>query len=110
MIDRQDERIGWDLEFRLPDGTVELVEVKGSKGTGPFLISKNELKQARDQTNYSLYFVYGLGGATLPRIARIPQLGAVVKEEQLVAASWAVDRWDELPYEEIPVSPRGLTG
>lgn len=99
--DVQAENKGWDLEFVLADGTEQMVEVKGSRASSPFVITRNELAQARPRTNYVLYFVFDLGSGR-PRMIRIDDFGSKISAEHLVAYQWTVPGWKQLNPVEIP--------
>lgn len=103
--DVQAEKKGWDLEFVFPDMTEQLVEVKGSRGSSVFAITKNELKQAQIHSNYVLYFVMDLASPR-PRMVRIDDLGSKAKGSLLVAYQWAVVGWREMSPVEIPILPQ----
>jgi len=102
--DVQADNKGWDLEFVFPDMTEQLVEVKGSRGSGTFAITRNELNQARIHSNYVLYFVMDLASAR-PRLIRIDEFGRKVTDNRLVAYQWTVSGWRDMAPIEIPVLP-----
>ena len=104
VADVQHLNRGWDLEFTHPDGTWQPVEVKGSKGRGPFVLTPNEVEQAGKHPNYAVYFVFGQRGRE-PRIARIERLRDHVREQDLVPMSWTLPTWADLPHEEILIKP-----
>jgi hypothetical protein len=102
--DVQQDDLGWDLEFVYANGDVELVEVKGSGGDGPFNLTVNELDQARENDNYVLYFL-AEQRTGLPRLYRFDRFGTRVSEtEHLRPASWWVDGWRCLEPVLIPIS------
>lgn len=105
VIDRQADKVGWDLEFHHASGAIDLVEVKGSGGSGPFGLTVNELTQARAHDNYVLFFLADQR-AEHPILYRFDDLGARIKEEShLRAASWWVKGWRELNPLMIKVIP-----
>jgi hypothetical protein len=104
--DRQKDRCGWDLELVYPDDRVELVEVKGSVGLGPFEITSNELDKSRKYAgSYVVYFLAQQGTAQ-PSLLRFDDFGERIADEQVRAESWAVIGWRELNpvviYVELP--------
>jgi len=95
----------WDLEFVFPDMNEQLVEVKGSRGSRAFAITKNEREQARIHSNYVLYFVMDLASAR-PRMVRIENFGRKAVEDRLVAYQWTVAGWRQMSHVEIPILPQ----
>jgi hypothetical protein len=94
--DRQKDRCGWDLELVYPDDRVELVEVKGSVGLGPFEITRNELDKSRKYAgSYVVYFLAQQGTAQ-PVLLRFDDFGGRIADEQVRVESWAVVGWREL--------------
>jgi hypothetical protein len=101
--DRQKDRCGWDLELVYPDDRVELVEVKGSVGLGPFEITRNELDKSRKYAgSYVVYFL-AQQGTTQPALLRFDDFGERITDEQVRAESWAVIGWRELNPVVIPI-------
>lgn len=102
VVDVQEQNKGWDLEFYLTDGTWQAIEVKGSAGQGRFVITRNELRHARSNANYFLYFVTNLEKGQEPRIIRFSDVGSV-PDDHLDAVAWEVD-WSALRHEVIPLT------
>jgi hypothetical protein len=102
VADVQHLNRGWDLEFTHPDGTWQPVEVKGSKGRGPFVLTPNEVERAEEHANYAVYFVFGQKTRD-PRIARIERFRDHVRKDDLVAMSWTLPTWADLPHDEISI-------
>lgn len=101
--DRQKDRCGWDLELVYPDDRVELVEVKGSVGLGPFEITRNELDKSRKYAgSYVVYFL-AQQGTTQPALLRFDDFGERITDEQVRAESWAVIGWRKLNPVVIPI-------
>jgi hypothetical protein len=94
---------GWDLEFHFADGRWEPVEVKGSSGAGPFVITRNELRAAREQVDYLLFHVTNLGHAERAAMRVFRGLGERLKEDLMTCLSWVVDDWIPLEPDEIPI-------
>jgi hypothetical protein len=105
VVDVQDEDRGWDLEFRMRDGTFIPVEVKGSSGGGSFVITANEWEAARAHADYTLYHVVDLTTPDKTRMRVFRGLRDRLTDDRVSAAGWAVTRWQELEPEEIPVRP-----
>jgi hypothetical protein len=103
--DVQLDNKGWDLEFVFTDKTEHLVEVKGSRGSAVFAITRNELKQARIHSNWVLYLVADLASVQ-PRMFRIDDFGSNATAHRLVAYQWAVIGWREMSPVEIPIRPK----
>src|SRR5439155_22781894 len=59
---------GWDLEFHFADKFWEPVEVKGSLGHAPFIITPNEWSAANRYRNFVLYQVVGIANPSTARI------------------------------------------
>jgi hypothetical protein len=107
VVDVQDEDRGWDLEFRMRDRTVIPVEVKGSSGTGAFVITANELEAARTRPEYVLYHLVGLTTSE-PEMRVFRGLCDRLTEDRVTAAGWAVTKWRELQPEVYPIHQRAL--
>lgn len=103
--DVQSENKGWDLEFVFADRTEQMVEVKGSRGSSAFVITRNELRQAKIHRNYALYFVFELGSER-PRMIRIEDPGGKILDDHLTAYQWTVPGWRQLEPFEIPLLTR----
>jgi hypothetical protein len=104
IIDRQEDRIGWDLEFVYPDGRQERVEVKGSGGKGPFSLTVNELRAANSHDNYVLFYATNLR-LDQPTLSRFDALGSKIdKDHHLQASSYWVTGWQELEPVMIAIS------
>ena len=101
--DVQLENKGWDLEFILRSGDVVPVEVKGSSGTGAFVITANEWEAARQNPAYVLYHVVNLTSPTSTRIRVFRNLGIHLAPSLVDAAGWAVTGWRDLEPDEIAV-------
>jgi len=97
---------GWDLEFHYADGRWEQIEVKGSSGVGPFIITRNEWKAAREQSDYALFHVTNVGNADLAAMRIFRRLGERLTEDQMTSLSWIVNDWAQLQPEEIPISAK----
>lgn len=104
VVDVQDQSLGWDLEFYRKDGSWDPVEVKGSAGRGAFIITRNELRAAREHANYVLYLVSHLASPAEARMIRFPGVGEGLASAELEPVAWIV-RWDVLglTHEVIPV-------
>lgn len=100
--DVQSLKLGWDLEFHLPDGTDLLIEVKGSSGSSGFAITRNELDKARKLDNWQLYYAHNLGSAT-PSLVRITGFDAI-QDGALIVEQYRVPSWRSLDCEEIPIT------
>ena len=104
VIDRQQDKCGWDLEFVYSDGHRQLVEVKGSGGEGPFGLTANELRQARLNENYVLYFL-AEQRTGVPKLYRFDRLGERLEGEQhLRPSAWWVDGWRSLEPQLIEIT------
>ncbi len=101
--DVQSENKGWDLEFNLRSGAVIPVEVKGSSGSGTFVITANEWEAARKDPNYVLYHVVNLTSPTATTIRVFRNLGTTLTPAVADPAGWAVTGWRELAHEEVSV-------
>lgn len=105
VIDVQRYKRGWDLEFRFSDGREELVEVKGSSRQGRFILTRNELRAAREHANWVLLYVSNLLRGSQPRILRFPRFGEELDaEQQLDALTWNVS-WEGLSHDVIELLP-----
>jgi len=103
VVDVQDQNLGWDLEFHMTDGTMIPVEVKGSSGSGPFVLTGNEWNAAREHPEYLLYHVVDLTTPARTRMRVYRGLSDRLTEDLVRAAGWAVTGWRSLEPEEIPV-------
>ena len=103
VIDVHTANKGWDLEFHLPDGAMIPVEVKGSAGSAPFVITRNEWRAAREHADFLL--IHALNLATPDRaVLRIfRRLGERLSEQHLAVTSWVVKEWSSLEPEEVPI-------
>jgi hypothetical protein len=106
VFDVQDDDLGWDLEFLMRDGTRVPVEVKGSSGSGPFVITSNELRAAKARSGYVLYHVVDLTTPAKTRMRVFRNLGTRLTDEVVTAAGWAVTGWRALEPDEITVNPQ----
>jgi hypothetical protein len=105
VVDVQDDDRGWDLEFVMRDGGTIPVEVKGSSGSGPFVLTGNEWNAAREHADYVLYHVVDLTTPARTRMRVFRNLKDRLKEDHVSAAGWAVTGWRNLEPEQIPVKP-----
>lgn len=96
---------GWDLEFHFADKSWEPVEVKGSLGHAPFVITPNEWSAARRYRNFVLYQVVGIGNPPTARMRCFRGLGDRLTPSQVKSMSWMVTGWAELDPEEIILHP-----
>lgn len=104
IVDRQADRIGWDLEFVYADGRQERVEVKGSGGKGPFGLTANELQAANSHDNYVLFYATNLR-TDRPTLYRFDALGSKIDENHhLRASAYWVTGWRELEPVMIAIS------
>jgi len=103
--DVQRYNLGWDLEFLLPDGRKELIEVKGSARQGRFTLTRNELGAARSHDNWILLYITNLVRGSEARVLRFENLGADLPKAALNALAWDVT-WGMLPYEMIEIIPK----
>jgi hypothetical protein len=94
---------GWDLEFHFADGRWEPIEVKGSSGVGPFVITRNELRAAREHADYVLFHVTNVGHPERAALRVFRGLGKRLTEDRMTCLSWVVDDWIRLEPEEIPI-------
>jgi hypothetical protein len=106
VFDVQDDDLGWDLEFLMRDGSRVPVEVKGSSGSGPFVITSNELRAAKERAGYVLYHVVDLTTPAKTRMRVFRNLGTRLTDEVVTAAGWAVTGWRTLEPDEIAVNPQ----
>jgi hypothetical protein len=107
VFDVHKENKGWDLEFKLPDGTWQFVEVKGSSGDSAFPITRNERRAASDpefRDRYVLYWVANAGSPITAEIRRFGAIGLHLTEDLLDPLQWEVFDWSALPHEVIPLS------
>jgi hypothetical protein len=105
--DVQDANLGWDLEFHLRDGRMIPVEVKGSSGSGSFVLTANELDAARAQPDFRICHVVDLTTPARTRIRVFDDVGARLTDDLLAAAGWALTGWRQLAPVEIPVYEAG---
>ena len=104
ITDRQRDKCGWDLEFTYGDGRIELVEVKGSNGEGPFGLTVNELTQAKIHDNYVLYFL-AEQATGIPKLYRFDEIGARIRpDDHLRVSSWWVSGWKQLNPDLIDIT------
>jgi hypothetical protein len=103
VLDVHLENKGWDLEFHYRDGTVIPVEVKGSSGRAPFVITKNEWRAAREHDNFLLIHVLNLADADRAVLRIFRRLGEKLTEQHLAVTSWVVRDWSALVPEERPI-------
>jgi hypothetical protein len=104
VVDVHHEKKGWDLEFRHPDGTWEFVEVKGTSGEAPFVITRNERRAASDEEigqRYTLYWVANVAVPQQAQIRKFPSIGLHLTEDVLAPLQWEVFDWSALPYQII---------
>lgn len=99
--DVQDEDKGWDLEFVRANGTFIPVEVKGSSGSGSFVITRTELDGARENDDYLLLHVVDLTVPGQTRMRRFWGLGQRVKPDHLHQSAWSVTGWRYLVSDEV---------
>ena len=99
--DVQADNKGWDLEFVLRAGGFVPVEVKGSSGSGTFVITANELEAARQNPAYVLYHVVNLTSPANAQIRVFRNLGARLSPTVMEAAGWAITGWRQLEHDEI---------
>jgi hypothetical protein len=102
------ENKGWDLEFHFADRVWQPVEVKGSLGHGPFVITPNEWSASQRHRNYVLYHVVGIANPATARLRCFTGLGARLHESHVKSMSWVVTGWRELGPEEIPLDDTEL--
>ncbi len=95
---------GWDLEFHFADKSWEPVEVKGSLGHAPFIITPNEWSAAKRYRNFVLYQVVGIANPSTARMRCFRGLGDRLAATHVKSMSWMVTGWPELDPEEIPLS------
>lgn len=104
------ENKGWDLEFELAGGRVVPVEVKGSSGTTPFVITRNEWRAARENSHYLLLHVVNVADPARAAIRIFRHLGERLSEQHMAPTSWVVHGWFELEPEEMPIERSEDTG
>jgi hypothetical protein len=105
VIDRQRDNCGWDLDVYLPDGRTIPVEVKGSSGRTPFILSPNELRVARETPAYTVYHVTGIADPDGARMYRFEDIGAQLGDDSALSVSgWAVVGWQSLTFDEIDLT------
>jgi hypothetical protein len=104
VIDRQRDNCGWDLDVFLLDGRTLAVEVKGSSGHTPFILSPNELRVARATPGYTVYHVAGIADPATAVMYRFDDLGAQLPDDEALSVSgWVVVGWQSLEYDAIDV-------
>lgn len=103
VIDVHTANKGWDLEFRLPDGVTIPVEVKGSSGSAPFVITRNEWRAARQHANFLLIHVLNLASPERAALRIFRNLGERLNEQHLAVTTWVVKEWSALEPEEVPI-------
>jgi hypothetical protein len=101
--DVHEDKLGWDLEFTFPDGQWRPVEVKGTSGDGPFIITRRERSAARQNYDYELVWVANLADPARACVRIFRTFGVKLDEASLDAMSWTVDDWSAIPYEERAV-------
>ena len=99
----QSQNRGWDLEFTFPDGRWLPVEVKGTSGDGPLILTRGERSAALENAEYQLIWVGNLANPSKASLRVFTQFGRHLAEGRLEPMSWEVADWSALPYEEIPV-------
>lgn len=101
IVRRVDEQnLGWDLEFQFGSDEPWPVEVKGmADERDGFVITRNELRAARQESHYRYLIVTGvrgLGGSiVLIEAAKNP-----LDMDRLEAMSWIVPNWRDLAVSE----------
>ncbi len=103
VTDVQRYKLGWDLEFVLPGGRRQLVEVKGSAGQGPIILTRNEIRAARGHDNWVLLYVTNLVRGSEHRIIRFSRLGGEVTDDALEPVAWEV-WWEAMTHDVIEVT------
>jgi hypothetical protein len=103
VLDVHAENKGWDLEFHLSGGEVIPVEVKGSSGRSPFVITKNEWRAAREHDNFLLIHVVNIADPDRAVLRVFRGLGEKLTEQHLAVTSWVVRDWSALGPEERPI-------
>jgi hypothetical protein len=103
VIDVHTANKGWDLEFHLPDGATIPVEVKGTAGSAPFVITRNEWRAAREHADFLLIHVLNLATPDRAVLRIFRRLGERLSEQHLAVTSWVVKDWPALEPEEIPI-------
>ena len=84
------------------------VEVKGSSGSGAFVLTANELEAARANPEFMLYHVVDLTSPDRTRMRVYAGLGERLTDNLVSAAGWAVTGWRDLAPLEIPVTSSRL--
>lgn len=104
VIDRQRDNCGWDLDVYLRDGRTLPIEVKGSSGHTPFILSPNELRVARATPGYTVYHVAGIADPPTAVMYRFEDIGTQLPDDDALSVSgWAVVGWQSLEYVAIDV-------
>jgi hypothetical protein len=114
VFDVHEEKKGWDLEFKLPDGQWQYIEVKGTSGDRSFPLTRNERRAASDAdvgASYLLYWVANIGTPNRAEIRRFNKIGFHLTEDVLDPLQWEVVDWSALPYDIVPLrEPAMSTG
>jgi hypothetical protein len=106
VFDVHQEKKGWDLEFRLPDGAWEFVEVKGTSGDASFALTRNERRAAADHETgprYTLYWVSNVADRRRAEIRKFPGIGLHLTEDTLDPLVWEAWDWSALPHQIVPL-------
>jgi hypothetical protein len=98
--DVQRENRGWDLELTYPDGSLRRVEVKGTSGDGPLILTRRERAAALEDPDYELMWVANVTDAVKASLRIFRHLGRHLRTGALEAMSWEVSDWSAMPYEE----------
>jgi hypothetical protein len=101
--DVQRENLGWDLEFFFPDGAWRPVEVKGTSGDGPLILTRGERIAALENADYELIWVTNLANPAKASLRIFEQLGSHLEDGGLETMSWEVADWSAMPHEETAV-------
>ena len=72
------------------------VEVKGSVGTSPFIITRNEWRAAREHAGYLLIHVLNLATPDRAMLRIFRRLGERLSEQHVAVTSWVVKEWSVL--------------
>ena len=109
VFDVHEEKKGWDLEFRLPDGTWEFIEVKGTSGDASLALTRNERRAASDTETgprYTLYWVANAADNRRAEIRKFPTIGLHLTEDLLDPLVWEAWDWSALPHQVVPLRER----
>lgn len=101
--DVQADNKGWDLEFHFSDKSWLPVEVKGSFGHGPFVITPNEWSAAQRYVKYLLFQVVDIARPGTAKMRCFRALGERLRPGHVKSMSWMVTGWAELEPEQIPL-------